>query len=281
MFKINLIILIIILCITIPGFTQEKTKKIEAGEIGYILLNDLILTFESYDPYKPMQEWKDKVFNSLSVMFESARNAKAQGNLDKKFFSRYKRILYVLELSLMMKDSEENSVLLNLINEQIKKFDIPEDLLNKLEINLMGSIAGAVAEEILSLKKYLDWKTALFVPEFARPKIIKKVKIKLPSPKVLSELNKSNDGTIDLSEDPDEGQLLNLKKPANFKKGKVLLEVVIDKKGNVIYIRLISSKYPQLNNSILEAVMQFKFNPYFKKKVARSVKFKLTLYCYL
>jgi TonB family protein len=71
------------------------------------------------------------------------------------------------------------------------------------------------------------------------------------------------------------------KQPAKFKKGRVLLEVVIDKKGNVIHARLITSKYPQLNKSVLDAVMQFKFDPYLKDNVPRSVRFKLTLYCFL
>ena len=255
MLKKTLILTILVCLIQIQMYPEKKSQLyIKGNKSGYLLLNDLIGTFESYNPEVSVKDWKDKVFNSLRTMLNNAREAKEDREVDSAFFKRYKRVIYVLELSFLLQKKKNSGVLSTIIFDQIREFDITKNKPNrKNEIKGVNSIAGAVAEEILSLKRYLDFiynkKNILFLEHSDLPGIIKKVRPKLPP----------------------------MTSQAMISGRKVILEVLINEKGNVVKAVIVSSKYPKLNRSMVEAVKLFKFEPYILNGVARSVRFNISI----
>ena len=134
---------------------MKPTFHIKGNGVGYILLNGVIVTFEGLNPQKP-DEWRKKVHISLNRLNKEASLAKTQEKIDEPFFTRYRRILLVLKL-VMLKGKEKGDTILNsFIVQEVNKFDIKTKMKEHELVKGIGSVAGAVAEELLSLKKYLD-----------------------------------------------------------------------------------------------------------------------------
>jgi TonB family protein len=235
-------------------YSEAKSQSyIKGNQIGYLLLNDLIITFENYNPNVSKKDWKDKVFDSLRIMLNKAKEAKEKKDVDSVFYTRFKRVIHVLQLSFLVREKKNSAVLNKIIFDQISEFDNTRDKPRKNEIDSVSSIASAIAEEVLSLKKHLDFiydkKNILFLEHSDLPRIIKMVKPKLPP----------------------------LTAQAMIAGRKVILEVLINERGDVAEAVVVSSKYPKLNRSMVAAVMLFKFEPYVLNGVARSVRFNLSI----
>lgn len=127
-----------------PG--MKRAFDIPGDGPGYDLLrmlaDDVVQMFESF-----------KHFNAVSDNWiEQARKAKDKGRVDEAFFERYKRLAVVLKLLAV---PDEQGILTDLIIEEINKFGV-SPLPETFEFRGMGSVASKLAEEIMSLKSYLD-----------------------------------------------------------------------------------------------------------------------------
>lgn len=158
--RICYIFLILSVCTNL-AFTQKKdpamkpTFHIKGNGVGYILLNGVIVTFEGLNPKKP-DEWRKKVHISLNRLNKEADLARIQNKIDEPFFTRYRRILLVLKLVMLKGKDDKDTILNSYIVQEVNKFDIKTKMKEHELVMGIGSVAGAVAEELLSLKKYLD-----------------------------------------------------------------------------------------------------------------------------
>jgi TonB family protein len=55
--------------------------------------------------------------------------------------------------------------------------------------------------------------------------------------------------------------------------GKVILQVSIDKQGNVTQVKILNPAHPDLSSAATSAIEQWKFAPIMKKNKAISAKF--------
>jgi TonB family protein len=59
--------------------------------------------------------------------------------------------------------------------------------------------------------------------------------------------------------------------------GKIVLEAIIDKEGNVIDVKVIDGEHDILNNAAIDAVKQWKYEPYKEKGIPKKVRYKVTV----
>ena len=137
-----------------PGEEFNFTAKGEG--IGYTLLNEIVDVFRELSASG--KGGRQDLEAHLYRWWEDAKKAGSRDLVDQEFYSRYKRLLVVIDYCVLM--DEENIILESLIREEIAKFDIPKREDNS-KIHSLGSIARALSEEILSLKKHLDTKAKL------------------------------------------------------------------------------------------------------------------------
>lgn len=127
---------------------MKRTFKIEGDGPGYDLLrmlaDDVVQICKSYQHF---MEVSDK-------WITLAQKAKNNGHIDDVFFKRYKRLAIVLKL---ISIPDKQGILTDLIIEEINKFGV-DPLDKNFEFRGLGSVAGKLTEEILSLKAYLDKK---------------------------------------------------------------------------------------------------------------------------
>jgi hypothetical protein len=127
---------------------MKRTFKIQGDGPGYDLLrmlaDDVVQICESYQHF---MEVSDK-------WIARAKKAKNNGHIDDVFFERYKRLAIVLKL---ISIPDKQGILTDLIIEEINKFGV-DPLEKNFEFRGLGSVAGKLTEEILSLKAYLDEK---------------------------------------------------------------------------------------------------------------------------
>jgi hypothetical protein len=154
----SILILVVLLMITV-GITTGDTKVQKHTEMkrtfdipgegpGYDLLR--MMSDEVTEMFKSFEH-----FNAVSDKWiTQARAAKDKGLVDEVFFERYKRLAVVLKL-LAVPDEQKVGILTDLIVEEINKFDV-DPLPETFEFKGMGSVASKLAEEIMSLKFYLD-----------------------------------------------------------------------------------------------------------------------------
>lgn len=149
------VICMVCLLLSGPLLSQMKaTFHIEGDGVGYVLLNGVITTFEGPLPKTP-EEGKKRFLTSLNRLMAEARTARSREKIDAAFFERYKRILLVLNL-VILKEKNENQVLDSFIIQEVNQFDTSQKMGEGDMVMGIGSVAGAVAEELMSLKKYLD-----------------------------------------------------------------------------------------------------------------------------
>jgi TonB family protein len=59
--------------------------------------------------------------------------------------------------------------------------------------------------------------------------------------------------------------------------GTVIMELIVDKKGNVASLKIVTGEHKILNRAASEAVKQWKYQPYIKDGVSQSIKFAIIL----
>jgi hypothetical protein len=155
--KVFTLLCICLLCISLtagakPG--DEFNFTVKGDGAGYTLLYQIVDTFQNLSASG--KGGRENLEHHLYKWWEDAKKARSENLVDQEFYSRYKRLLVVIVYCTLM--DEKNIILESLIQEEIGKFDIPKRE-NNSKIQGLGSIASALSEEILSLKKYLDRKT--------------------------------------------------------------------------------------------------------------------------
>jgi TonB family protein len=63
----------------------------------------------------------------------------------------------------------------------------------------------------------------------------------------------------------------------NLLGGTVLLEAIIDKQGNVLTVKVLEGEHEILNEAAIDAVKQWKYEPYEKEGEARKVRYRIEL----
>jgi len=153
------------------GATTPAAKD----DVGYVLLDKIVAGF------KTMAEkgsgGYEGVNNLLEEAMAEAKAARAQGKIDAPFFSRYRRLLLVAKLAIIDSPYDREGILDEFIVREINSFvdDVtgePGSLEAKGENKRgIGSVAGAMAEEIINLHVYLDGLKN-------RPELLKKFGLK-------------------------------------------------------------------------------------------------------
>lgn len=133
-----------------PGMT--RTFKLPGEGPGYDLLRMLA---DDFGKYAGSCEDSMKIFMEVSDKWiVMAGKAKAKGDIDEIFFQRYKRLAIVCKLVVI---PDKQRILSELIVSEINKF-AGEPLGKDFQFQGIGSVASKMAEEILSLKAYLEKK---------------------------------------------------------------------------------------------------------------------------
>lgn len=125
---------------------MKRAFDIPGDGPGYDLLrmlaDDVTQMFKSFDHFMTVSDkW-----------ITQAQKAKDNGLVDDAFLERYKRLAVVLKLLAV---PDEQGILTDLIVEEINKFGVAP-LAKDFEFRGMGSVAGKLTEEIMSLRAYLD-----------------------------------------------------------------------------------------------------------------------------
>jgi len=153
------------------GATTPAAKD----DAGYVLLDKIVAGF------KTMAEkgsgGYEGVNNLLEEAMAEAKAARAQGKIDAPFFSRYRRLLLVAKLAIVDSPYDREGILDEFIVREINSFvdDVTGER-GSLEAKGdnkrgIGSVAGAMAEEIINLHIYLDGLKQ-------RPELLKKFGLK-------------------------------------------------------------------------------------------------------
>lgn len=154
------IIIVSVLLLWASSAHAKTDRNGGKDEAAYALLDKLVLSFK--DMAERGAGGEEAVSNALNEMMAAAKKAEAQGQIDPVFSRRFKRILLILKLAIT-KDKE--GILKPVIEREIEEF--VKDIFGETGADVdkngkpiigIGQIAGAVAEEILNLRIYLDTK---------------------------------------------------------------------------------------------------------------------------
>lgn len=151
------IFFICLFCISLtagPIRGEEFNFEVKGEGVGYTLLNEIVDLFKNLSATG--QGGLNAIETHLNKWWQEAKKARSSSLIDEKFYTRYKNLLEVITLCVIIPD-RANPIIESLIIEGISKFDIPK---TEGDQNVAGlaSIARSLSEEILSLKKYLDKK---------------------------------------------------------------------------------------------------------------------------
>jgi len=140
-------------------------------EAGYMLLDKIFAGFRTMA--QKGTGGYEYVNNLLEEAMAEAKAARAQGKIDAPFFSRYRRLLVVAKLAIIDSPYDREGILDEFIVREINSFvdDVTGEK-GSLEAKGenkrgIGSVAGAMADEIINLHVYLDGLKT-------RPELLKK-----------------------------------------------------------------------------------------------------------
>ncbi|MFC2154908.1 hypothetical protein ACFLRB_00250 [Acidobacteriota bacterium] len=158
--RIFLIVFTCLFCVSLtagPAVGEEFNFEVKGEGVGYTLLNDIVDLFKNLSASG--KGGLKHIETHLIKWWWAAKKARSSNLIDEKFYARYKNLLEVITLCIIIPD-RNNPIIESIISEGISKFDIPK---TEGDQNVAGlsSIARALSEEILSLKKYLDTKAKL------------------------------------------------------------------------------------------------------------------------
>lgn len=153
--KTFFIIGLFIFCLNLMGCADQSNDQNGSNDkkVGEALLDNVVSRLSQ--PGISDNEKREDIKSLLSHLWEEAKKAREDGQIDQIFYTRYKRILVVIMFNLIT--DEKNTIINSLIHDEIKKFDIPP-IDDSQNISGIGSISRALSEEIKSLKRYLNKK---------------------------------------------------------------------------------------------------------------------------
>lgn len=125
----------------------------EVDKTGYALLDKIVITFR--DLAQHGSGGIENVDSLLEEMMADAIKAREDNKVDLVFFRRYNRLLMVLKLSIV---EDDKGILSSLIEREVSSFvlDVKGEKANVQGKEAIGTIASAIADEILNLHLYLD-----------------------------------------------------------------------------------------------------------------------------
>lgn len=152
--KMMIIGCIFILCLNFVVYGQEMRPVTARKDAGYALLDKFIGLFRQMAiTGTGGKEVADK---AMEEVMAEAKQARAQKQLDPVFYRRFNRLLMVCKIAV---DSE--GILGPLFNKEVGEFVL--DMYGELQEPLspekkmsVGLVAGAITEELLNLRFYLD-----------------------------------------------------------------------------------------------------------------------------
>ncbi len=130
---------------------MQRTFNIPGDGPGYDLLRTLADDFAIVTDKNLI----DQFMHATDKWIDMAKKAKEDGDIDAKFFERYKRLAIVSKLLVV---PDKQGILNDLIVKEINKFGVGP-LEKDFKYHGIGSVAAKLTEEILSLKDYLDQKS--------------------------------------------------------------------------------------------------------------------------
>ena len=133
---------------------QEKYEEVGKTLIYYIISGFKAMVISGSGGYQVV----DTLLQKSMVML---RDAKEKNKVDSIFYRRYKRILEVLQLTIMDSTFDKEDILGDHISRVIRDFiyDITGENWDKNKYKRgIGWISAAVSEELLNLHIYLDTK---------------------------------------------------------------------------------------------------------------------------
>ncbi len=153
----------LVLCLGVLSATlwaNEAAAPAGKDDVGYVLLDKFVTGF------KQMAEKGSGGYDVVNALLQEsmaeAKAARAQGKIEAPFYRRYTRILLVAKLAIVDTPYDKEGILDHFIAGEINAFI--EDVTGESGTvdpkgqgkRGIGSIAGAMAEEILYLHAYLD-----------------------------------------------------------------------------------------------------------------------------
>ncbi len=133
---------------------QEKHEEVGKTLIYYIISGFKAMAISGSGGYNVV----DTLLQKSMVML---KNAKEKNKVDSVFYRRYKRVLEVLQLTIMDAKFDKEDILGDHISRVIRDFiyDITGETWDKKKYQRgIGWISNAVFEELLNLHIYLDTK---------------------------------------------------------------------------------------------------------------------------
>lgn len=161
-------------CMNPVGADISGNATAAVDEAGYALLDSFVLMF-----MKSAEECKggrESFEGAIQGLMAEAKKARSQNQINSLFFSKYRRLLMIVNL-LIIEDPE--GILKPLVEKEVLEFieDIegekPEMKGEKKSRIGIGSVAGALANEVINLQIYLDSKES-------REKLVKQLQKKVP-----------------------------------------------------------------------------------------------------
>ena len=124
-------------------------------EAGLALLDRMVVTFDELTACRT-DDQMEEVQNALDGMMADARKAKAQGQIEADFYTRYTRILMVLKL---VTTPDPQVILKEVIIREVVAF-IQDTKGTKIDSKQIGNLIGPLAEsmtlEISHLREQLE-----------------------------------------------------------------------------------------------------------------------------
>lgn len=149
------ILVIVILCLSaLPLLAEDSISLPVDKKIGHALLDSFTTFF--HEMAVSGSGGYEKVSKAFEKFMADAKKAGEQKQIDPVFFSRYKRILTIMGLTMI---PSEEGIFADILNQEFGHFvkDIlGEDLIAFKGSGAVGQLALAVSEEILNLHLYLD-----------------------------------------------------------------------------------------------------------------------------
>ena len=144
-----------ILCILVlPVLAEDPAAAPVDKKIGHALLDSFTTYF--HEMAVSGSGGYEKVSRAFDKFMADAKKAKEQNQIDPVFFSRYKRILTIMGLTMI---PSEEGIFVDILNQEFGHFVrdvLGEDLINFKGSGAVGQLALAISEEILNLHLYLD-----------------------------------------------------------------------------------------------------------------------------
>ena len=147
-------------CMNLFAAEQSGNATTAADEASFALLVSLVSSLG--EMARAGKVSYEEVNTLLQKKMAELKKARAEKQIDPVFYKRYKRILVVLKLTILDTSYDPEGILDSLISNELKAFIVDvtgaDEQLPPPEHRGIGTVAGALFEEILNLYIYLDGK---------------------------------------------------------------------------------------------------------------------------